>query len=278
MNIYKFLTFVKTTKMKTRIILLLLLIIPIIHYGQNDTIFNQTDNSGLKQGFWKKYYPNGNVQYTGKFINNKPVGEFKRFDQNGNLLVIMNYTTDNDKVYSTFYHSNKKKQAEGYYIGKLKDSIWNYYSEDEKLINSVPYQLDIKNGTEIKYYNNQAVFEKIEWKKGVQDGKDIRYYDNGNVMIRSTYSDGMLNGIYLSYTIDNTPITTGNYENNKRQGKWIFYDEQGKVKSEINYIDGVAENQEELEQLEQYELDQLEKNKGKFTDPANRMYNENSPM
>ena len=45
---------------------------------QNDTIFNQTDQNKLKQGFWKKSYPNGKVAYRGFFKDDKPRGVFKR--------------------------------------------------------------------------------------------------------------------------------------------------------------------------------------------------------
>lgn len=266
--------------MKQKIILLLLLvIIPFIQYAQNnDTLYNQTDKNGLKQGYWKKSYPNGKIQYTGKFVNNNPIGKFKRYTPEGDLLVIMNYKMNSEKVYSIFYYSNKNKQAEGNYIGKLKDSIWNYYSEDGILLNNVPYSSDIKNGTEIKYYNTGNIFEKYEWVQDIEDGKHLRYYENGNVMIRSTYVKGILNGIYASYSIDNKPIVTGNYNNNLRDGIWIFYDETGREKQKINYIDGVAENQEELDKLEQYEIDQLEKNKGLYSDPSEETYKNNPPM
>ncbi|OFX22783.1 MAG: hypothetical protein A2041_01875 [Bacteroidetes bacterium GWA2_31_9b] len=266
--------------MKQKILLLLLfVIIPFIQYAQNnDTIFNQTDKNGLKQGFWKKSYPNGKIQYTGKFVNNNPVGEFIRYTPEGYLLVKMNYKTGSDKIFSIFYYPNKNKQAEGYYIGKLKDSIWNYYSEEGTLLNCVPFLSDIKTGTEIKYYNTGKVFEKFEWINGLEDGKHLRYYENGNVMIRSTYVNGILNGIYASYTIDNKPIITGVYKNNLRDGIWIIYDETGREKQRINYIDGVAENQEELDKLEQYEIDQLEKNKGLYSDPSEETYKNNPPM
>ena len=40
----------------------------------SDTIWNQTDKNGLKQGFWKVTYENGFVKYQGFFKNNLPFG------------------------------------------------------------------------------------------------------------------------------------------------------------------------------------------------------------
>ncbi len=79
-----------------------------------------------------------NIQET--FKDNKPLGIFKRFDQNGVLKVEMLYKENSDKIYSKFYYPGGTLQAEGLYIGKLKDSTWNYYSEDAYKINEVIYK------------------------------------------------------------------------------------------------------------------------------------------
>ena len=65
---------------------------------ENDTVFNNVDKNGLKQGHWKKYYPNGNLNYSGFFKDNKPVGILKRYFESGNLKAIMNF--DNTGTFS----------------------------------------------------------------------------------------------------------------------------------------------------------------------------------
>ncbi|GAH37310.1 unnamed protein product, partial [marine sediment metagenome] len=45
--------------------------------SDKDTLLNQVDKNGLKQGYWKKYYDNGNIKYEGYFKNDKPTGELK---------------------------------------------------------------------------------------------------------------------------------------------------------------------------------------------------------
>ncbi|MEZ4997566.1 MAG: hypothetical protein R2758_08925 [Bacteroidales bacterium] len=44
-----------------------------------------------KQGPWMKKYPNGNLMYEGKFKNDKPVGLFKRYTEEGVLLSELTY-------------------------------------------------------------------------------------------------------------------------------------------------------------------------------------------
>ncbi|OFX83770.1 MAG: hypothetical protein A2W99_03230 [Bacteroidetes bacterium GWF2_33_16] len=265
-------------KFKFISIFLLLSFILFTKTQAQDTIFNQTDANGLKQGYWKKKYPEGGIQYTGHFKNNKPVGEFTRYTREGTLYAKMKYAENSDKIYTTFFYPNKQVQAEGYYINKLKDSTWSFYSEKGILVSTINFFIDKKHGSEIRYYDNGNIFEKILWENGLQNGISIRYYNNGNVMIRSPYINGLLSGSYASYSENGKPIISGMYENNRRQGKWIIYDELGNVKNEIVYINGVAENQEELDKIEQEELDMLEKNKGKFQDPLEMMYNNIPPM
>ncbi len=59
-------------------------------------------------------------------------------------------------------------------------------------------------------------------------------------------------------------LIQGQYENNKREGKWIYYKENGHIENELNYINGVAENQEELERIENEQIECLKKTKENF--------------
>ena len=246
--------------------------------AQNTQEYNLVDERGNKQGYWEKRYENGNMQYSGFFKNNKPIGAFKRYDRNGILKVELNYIENSDKVYTKFYYPGKILQAEGYYINQQKDSIWNYFSIENFLINKVPYLNNQKHGTEMKFFDNGSIYEKSEWKNGINDGITIRYYDNENVMMRIFYMNGMLDGEYNVYGLDENILIQGQYENNRREGKWTYFKANGHIESEINYIDGIADNQEKLDELEHEYLEQLEKNKGKFQDPTDQMYNAIPPQ
>ena len=50
--------------------------------------YNITDEDGMKQGYWEKRYENGNIQYSGFFKNDRPIGIFKRFDIDGIRYVL----------------------------------------------------------------------------------------------------------------------------------------------------------------------------------------------
>ena len=68
-----------------RIILILLLLLPLITLSQ----INQTDSTGKRQGLWKKQFPGGNLIYEGNFKDGKPVGEWKRYHENGQVKALI---------------------------------------------------------------------------------------------------------------------------------------------------------------------------------------------
>jgi antitoxin component YwqK of YwqJK toxin-antitoxin module len=255
------------------IFFLILFAVSNVVIAQNGETINQIDQNGLKQGYWENHYPDGTIQYSGSFINNKPVGQFKRYTKEGVLKVIMTYVENTNKVYSTFYYPNMSIHSEGIYIEKQKDSTWNYYSIDGFKLNEVTYLNDKKHGTERKFYESGNLSEISEWTNGVNNGLTIRYYESGNVMMRILYSNGILNGEYNVFDSNEKIAIQGQYKNNKRDGKWIYYKENGHVESEINYTNGIADNQEELDRLEREQLELLEKNEGKIQNPAESMYN-----
>lgn len=253
-----------------RILLTMSLIFSLLSLSaqeQQDTI-NQIDENGMRQGYWEKKYPNGNLQYIGKFKNNKPTGLFRRYDQNGKLKAIMHHQPGSALVFVQMFYPNGNIQAEGIYIGRKKDSVWNFYSNEGYLINQVPYENDKKHGTEYKFYQDSTLSEIIEWENGLKHGVQEQYYPGGISKIKMHYSNGIREKLYLINDEKGNPIITGYYKNNLRHGIWRYYNEDYEVEIEIKYINGEAENQEELERLETEQLEKLEKNRGKYTDPT----------
>jgi len=104
--------------MKRILAFLVLLIFSGLAIGQTDGAKNQLDSKNRKQGYWCKYYPNGKKAYEGWFKDDKPVGEFKRYHQNGELKVIMVYSESPPYVITTFFNEDGKKIVSGFYKNK----------------------------------------------------------------------------------------------------------------------------------------------------------------
>ena len=118
-----------------------------ISYSQNDNLLNDTinqvDNSGLKQGIWREYHSNGQLEYETFYLNDTIEGNYTSYYDNGQLEC-------------KYFISNQKK--EGDYI---------LYQENGVLKGEISY----KNGKRVFFrkYNpkGELHYEELYDKKGI---------------------------------------------------------------------------------------------------------------
>jgi antitoxin component YwqK of YwqJK toxin-antitoxin module len=231
---------------------------------------NKLDESGQKQGHWIVSYDNGNPKYDGFFLDGSPIGEFKRFYENGNISVIMDYIQGTDSVYAKFYHQNKFKSSEGYYIKQLKEGEWRYYSEyiENYMVCKEEYSLNLKEGKSVKYHWNGKLAEEVKYISDRREGVWIQYYSDGVMALRAYYEGGKLNGNFEAYTLDGKPMINGIYREDIRTGEWAFFDTDGVLENKLVYRNGIPENNLEIIKSATDLLDELEKRGGVIDDPA----------
>ncbi len=227
---------------------------------------NQIDEQGRKQGFWTKKYRNGVTAYEVTFKNNKPVGEYKRYHENGKLYAFLIYDDKGEWADAKLYDEDGGLIGEGKYFGKLKDGLWTYYDKDVKVADE-NYSMGKKNGTSRTYFRNGQISEEKNWNNDVEDGAWRQYYDNGKKRLETKIDMGVRNSVYYVYYSNGRLKIRGQYKNDLMDGKWIYYDADGKVLKEIVYHMGKAENKDELEKEEQEIFKQFELNKKRLMDP-----------
>jgi len=258
--------------LKYFLILLAALTITIGIAAQNspaDTTWNQTDNSGKKQGWWKRYYPDGTIMYTGFFVNNSPQGSFKRYFENGNRKAIMRFSDDGKSANAILFYMNGELAAEGKYIGTNKDSTWNYYSYYTHTLSLVEnYSAGKKNGTSVKYYDNGGVAEIIDWESDIKNGKWFQYFEDGSLRLSSSYVNDKTDGPYKVYTAPDLLAIDGKYINGNMDGTWKFFNEKGDLEYELLYDNGMALNDSVLEEKSQKFIEDLEKSLGTIPEPG----------
>src|SRR4030043_1088029 len=238
--------------------------------GQNeqDTIFNQTSSKGLKQGYWKKYYPNGNLMYKGCFKDDKPTGEMKRYFESGNLKAILIFDEKTGYSKARIFYEDGTLASAGYYSGSNKDSIWNYYSYyDRKLKSGETYKNGVKHGFAYEYYPGGSCFEKTQWMNNLKNGIWEQYFEDGSLRLKGSYTNGKLTGGFIAYYSNDRPMVKGIYENDKREGNWVYFNENGTVNQEIVYSDGRPRNEKELTTQQQEFFRMIEENIGKLREP-----------
>lgn len=229
---------------------------------------NYTDAAGMKQGHWVKNYPNGKILYEGVFKDNNPVGEFKRFFDDGKLQSLLTFNETGSSAVALFFHPNGLKAAEGVYTEKKKEGVWKYYSAktDGYKVSEENFVSDKRHGLSRKFYSTGEVAETLNYVNGVKSGEWLQYYADGKLCLKATYVNGCLEGAFLFNYPDGTPQAEGEYKADHRNGKWKIYNEDGTLKKEIEYSYGKPTDTS-LDEKETKLLDDLEKNKGKILDP-----------
>jgi antitoxin component YwqK of YwqJK toxin-antitoxin module len=253
---------------KGTLFLFLLLLFNVITTAQTDTVFNQSDAHNLKQGWWKKSYPNGTIMYKGFFRDNQPVGEMSRYYETGALKASLVYDSKGEFARARLFYADGQVAATGVYYNSLKDSTWCYYSYyDHSLTTREIYAKGKRNGLMINYYNNGNISEKITWVNDKKDGPWEQYFVNNVLKLKTTFKEGKLEGEFLVNYDSGKPYLKGGYKNGLREGKWIFYSEEGTIDMELTYHLGVTSDTDKLDARQQELFKMIEENKGKFEEP-----------
>ena len=243
-----------------RNIIILLVLLPFISFSQ----VNQTDSNGLRQGLWKKQQPNGNPLYEGYFKDDKPVGEWKRYHEGGQVKAIISYRSDS--AFTQLFDEWGKKVAEGVYVSEKKEGTWKYFSEN-RLISDEQYLNGLKNGISHTYYETGEVLEEADWKNGKQDGNHRVFFKDGNPFMEYKMQNDMRNGLCLTYYQNNKTELEAYYKNNLRDGNWNFYKENGELWYTLKYEVGEILNPQVRDSISNLQLQDFEKNKDNIVDP-----------
>ncbi len=236
--------------------------------AQQDTLWNQKDGNGWKQGFWKKHYPNGQLMYRGFFSDNEPLGRMQRFYEDGKLKAEIHYTGDSGIAYARMYFRNGQCSASGKYIGQERDSVWNYYSYYTGTLSlRETYRMGQKEGASIKFYQGGTKAEVLYWKEDRKHGTWEQFYEDSTLRLSAMYEMDRLNGVYRVYNPNRVLVLEGSYVNGQMEGDWKFYNDEGKMERILNYRSGELLNEEEfLEWVEEF-MNNIEKNQGTIPEP-----------
>ena len=245
-----------------RLILLLFILMPFISFAQ----INQTDANGLRQGLWKKRQPNGRLMYVGHFKDGKPVGEWKRFHAGGQVKAIITYKENSDTAFTQLFDKYKNKIAEGNFVSRKKEGNWIYFLKGRK-ISEEQFFGGLKNGVAKQFYETGELLERVEWKNGKKEGKYETFYKNGSPYLQCKMHNDLRHGLCLIYYKNRKLQLEANYKNGLRHGEWKFYDDKGNLQYRLNYNNGKILNPEVRDSIAAIKMQNLEKNRGTFTDP-----------
>jgi len=236
---------------------------------KGDTLLNYTDINGSKQGQWIKKTPEGLKVYEGYFIDNKPVGTFKKYHENGKLKAILKYDNSDTIVRAKLFYRENRPAAIGKYVNNKRDSTWTLYTKQGKRVKTEEWVNGKMHGIQKIYTENGIVIDEANFVMNKAEGPWKQYYDNGSKKFIITHKNNKRNGPSTLYYPSGRIEKKGNYKNDFEEGTWSFYNEKGEHKYDVVYKrgeiikDGGLIDEQEAEYLKEQE------GKGKYVEPQN---------
>ncbi|WP_299189887.1 hypothetical protein [uncultured Aquimarina sp.] len=129
--------------MKILYLFLLLLIFSCNKRESNVTIKNICDEEVItttKNGYTKNYYPNSiNLESLGHYNNGIKQGFWKYFYRNGNVKIEGHYQNGKKQGYWKEYHTNGNVKSEGHIDNCKPSGYWKFYDKNNNTIKEINY-------------------------------------------------------------------------------------------------------------------------------------------
>ena len=225
-----------------------------------------------KEGTAYLYFSNGKVQQTILYNDGKRNGLSKEYDQDGNILTLLEYRNDilinREQVNRTDnrglkqgewkeFHQNGNIKSERTYKDDFLHGYYKEYDERGRLSLTMLYDngsivnSNVGNAPNIemsnKYDQNGGLFYSGPFRDNIpvgihrefEAGKIVNSYiydDNGQLLSEGIVDEaGNKNGRWKDLYPDGKVKAEGQYSNNRKSGVWRFYNKGGTVEQTGSY-------------------------------------------
>jgi antitoxin component YwqK of YwqJK toxin-antitoxin module len=225
---------------------------------------NRTDKFGLKQGNWKYFWDNGNLQMEGSFQNDKKKGYFKYYDDYGNFKYVEKY--DNDVLVvdapetrqmdvRTVYHPNGKPAITATYYKGVPDGVRREFNEDGIVIKGYVFTNGVlryegitdedgkRQGLWKEYYLTGELKSQGHYINSNQEGEWKFYFENQRVEVEGRYKNGKKEGTWFWYYPNGDLLQEENWSQGKLDGEFMEYNENGEITVKGEYLEGTEEGE-----------------------------------
>ena len=155
----------------------------------------------------------------------------EQFDSLTFKIVLEDSILQNDGAFKTYYNDEKTIKYEGRITDNKVNNLWRSYYKSGNLKSAVNYKEGKVEGIAFFYYDdkNEVKLAEINYQEDLINGLYQEFYENGAQKAKLNYEEGKLNGNAEFYYKTGSIKIKGKYKNNKKKGKWIFYNEKGEV-------------------------------------------------
>ncbi|WP_191859491.1 toxin-antitoxin system YwqK family antitoxin [Hanstruepera ponticola] len=166
------------------------------------------------------------------------------------------YLKDNSNPFSgrfIDYYLTGKKQGEGtLFNGRLKGKRLMYHMNGN-VSDEIEYENGLSNGTEKRFYKDGTLMQKGEFKNGQEIGIWEMYHPNGQLKQQTNFINGKMDGESVSYYSTGeikgkNVYKNGVYQNDKINDKLFkLYNESQELYKQVNYKGAIKKLDKALE-------------------------------
>ncbi len=213
-----------------------------IFYNENGTIkqavlFNElgikkgqgrVDSTLKKNGVWEFFYENGDLKAKGEYLADKRAGKWQFFYPNGVLEQEGVYEDGFfDGVWKWYYESGALLREENYFYGFREGQMFELSPAGDTIVKGTFVEGD-KDGKWFYCVGDDYSVGKYNY--GAKTGLWLSYYyPEMRLKVKENYSQGERTGKYKEYYINKKVKEFGNYESNKKDGRWVYNKPDGSV-------------------------------------------------
>ncbi len=208
-------------------------------YGQGE--FNPT--TAKNTGQWVYYFEGGNKMSEGAFNEQgERNGLWNWFYENGNKKESLVYEDGTAAGDYSFYNKIGIKTQEYTYNknGKI-DGIVKLFDDLGNITDSMAFEEGMKQGISYEFFPNGTIQRYFAYKDNKLNGPTKTFYINGTLRYDGSCKDNFYSGKFTEYSKYNPKqiVRTGNYVEGDYEGKWTFYHDNGQLRKEVVYKEGV---------------------------------------
>lgn len=163
--------------------------------------FNYKDPSGLRQGYWvitgemsgdKQYAPTAKVE-EGNYKDDLREGVWKKYWPNGNLRSEITYKIGKPHGLYHIYYQSGKSEEQGFWDDGVNTGDFKRYYENGQLRQHFNFNsLGKRNGTQYYFHENGKTALVVDVINGMESGTMKRYNDQGQLVEEKVFDKGQV--------------------------------------------------------------------------------------
>ncbi len=164
--------------------------------------------SGLKEGTWVSYHPNGFVESRIHYTSGLKDGAYEEW-------------------HAHLVQGSPQPKVAGQYRNDLQVGEWTRYFETggKQVVQS--FENGKLQGEIQEFYANGALKSTTEFQQGLQDGTFTHYHPNQKAMVIAQYKQGLLDGAYQVFYENGHRSVEGSYARGLPVGSWQWFEQKG---------------------------------------------------